>query len=212
MTTTEKRKFNWALFIITLIFCFPVAIIYALWYWLSGTRLAKIGGNGLLMIFAVVATINTAALVTIYYFLPALLLSIAMIVFTVLAMKGIKPKLFTILNAVSILLIFVNIAFFGGWLYNIGVMFALPIGVIGLFLCFAGLRKGESKTAEEAVEEPAEETQGDSSEDELDSLIDSYLDELPEEEGEEEAEEEDSEDELDALIDSYLDELPENQE
>lgn len=41
MTTTEKRKFNWALFIITLIFCFPVAIIYALWYWLSGSKTAE---------------------------------------------------------------------------------------------------------------------------------------------------------------------------
>ncbi len=158
MTTTEKRKFNWALFIITFLFCFPVAIGYALWFWLSGTRIAKIGGNGLLMIFAVIATINTAALVTIYYFLPALLLSIAMIVFTILSMKGIKPKLFTILNAVSILLIFTNIAFFGGWLYNIGIMFALPIGLIGAILSLMGLRKSDAVKAEETVEEPTEES------------------------------------------------------
>ena len=221
MTTTEKRKFNWALFIITLIFCFPVAIIYALWYWLSGTRLAKIGGNGLLMIFAVVSALNSIIFNIVFivnegsllfYFLPANLLSIAMVVFTVFVFKGKNTKLFTLLNAVSVLLIFINIAFFGGWLYYLGITIALPLGIIGAILSLMGLRKGESKTAEEAVEEPAEETQGDSSEDDLDSLIDSYLDELPEEEGEEEAEEEDSEDELDALIDSYLDELPENQE
>ncbi|MBQ9732760.1 MAG: hypothetical protein IJV74_00830 [Clostridia bacterium] len=189
MTTTEKRKFNWALFIITLIFCFPVAIIYALWYWLSGTRLAKIGGNGLLMIFAVIATLNTIIFnitlianegTYLFYFLPANLLSIAMIVFTVLTFKGKNAKLFTILNAVSVLLIFINIMSFGGWLYYLGVMVAFPLGLIGAILSLMGLRKGESKTAEESVEEPAEETQGDSSEDELDALIDSYLDELPE--------------------------------
>lgn len=113
MTTTEKRKFNWALFIITLIFCFPVAFGYAIWYLLSGTRIAKIGGNGLLMIFAVVSALNSIIFNIVFivnegsllfYFLPANLLSIAMIVFTVFVFKGKNAKLFTILNAVSVLL------------------------------------------------------------------------------------------------------------
>lgn len=191
MTTTEKRKFNWALFIITLLICFPVAFGYAICYLLSGTRIAKIGGNGLLMIFAVVSALNSIIFNIVFivnegsllfYFLPANLLSIAMIVFTVFTFKGKNAKLFTILNAVSVLLIFINIAFFGGWLYYLGITIALPLGIIGAILSLMGLRKGESKTAEEAVKEPAEVPSSDEYED---APEEETVEENPEEENEE---------------------------